>query len=142
MDWNHLQCMTVDGGENLWYKWFWFGWANQNSLWDDGISKSTFVYYAIYQKSLNGKFIDMSCLKTCYFYANFISSHALNYASLNLSSKNVIPSMLTWHIILQFTGFAVERFFHASFTLGMKLIYSLLKLADLLNHTNDLNLKL
>jgi hypothetical protein len=49
----------------------------------------------------------------------------LTIASFGLFSRNVIPSILTWHIILQFDGLAVERFFRASFSSGIKFIYFL-----------------
>ncbi|PNF39911.1 hypothetical protein B7P43_G18083, partial [Cryptotermes secundus] len=80
LDWNRLQCVTVDGGKNMSGIKICLVGQITKACEDAGISKPMFLHCVIHQQALCAKHIDMSSvLKPVISIVDFIRCHALNH---------------------------------------------------------------
>ncbi|PNF40111.1 hypothetical protein B7P43_G09985, partial [Cryptotermes secundus] len=80
LDWNRLQCVTVDGRKNMSGIKICLVGQITKACEDAGISKPMFLHCVIHQQALCAKHVDMSSvLKPVISIVNFICCHALNH---------------------------------------------------------------
>ncbi|PNF43698.1 hypothetical protein B7P43_G14619 [Cryptotermes secundus] len=80
LDWNRLQCVTVDGGKHMSGIKICLVGQITKACEDAGISKPMFLHCVIHQQALCAKHVDMSSvLKPVISIVNFIRCHALNH---------------------------------------------------------------
>ena len=91
LDWNRLQCVTIDGGRNM--SGTNIGVVRQitKACEASGASVPIFLHCIIHQQALCIKHVDMSCvLKPVVSVVNFIRSHALNHRQFKSFQYNIV----------------------------------------------------
>ena len=78
--WKQVQCVTIDGGKNMFGSKKGLVGQITTSCEVEGFSKPIFLHCLIHQQAMCLKYVDMSCvMKPVVSVVNFIRSHALNH---------------------------------------------------------------
>ncbi|PNF26893.1 hypothetical protein B7P43_G15735, partial [Cryptotermes secundus] len=144
LDWNRLQCVTVEGRNMSGIKICSVGQITK-ACEDAGISEPMFLRCVIYQQAPCAKHVDMSSvLKPVISIVNFIRCHALNHRQFRSFLEECDSELidLTYYTAVCWLscGKVLSRFFQLRNEIDW--LWKLAFFADLVNHMNNLNLKL